>query len=89
MERELGVTEARRNLSDIVDQVQHQGATYLLSRHGKLAAAVVPIEVYEAWQRQRQEFFDLVRTLQQSAGLSGEDAEQIAVEAVAAVRNDE
>ena len=64
MERELGITKARETLSDVVEQVQYQGATYIISRHGKPAAAVVPIEVYETWKRQRQAFFDAVRRLQ-------------------------
>jgi prevent-host-death family protein len=64
MERELGITKARETLSDVVEQVQYQGATYIISRHGKPAAAVVPIEVYETWKRQRKAFFDAVRRLQ-------------------------
>ena len=39
MERKLGVTEAREQLGNIVDQVQYQGDTYILSRRGKPAAA--------------------------------------------------
>jgi prevent-host-death family protein len=86
MEKVLGVTEARKKFSDIVEQVQHQGDTYLISRYGKPAAAVVPVEVYENWQRQREEFFDLIRNLQKEANLSSEQADQIANEAVAAIR---
>jgi hypothetical protein len=47
---------------------------------------VVPVEVYENWQRQREEFFDLIRNLQKEANLSPEQADQIANEAVAAIR---
>lgn len=65
MERKLGVAEARENFSDIVEQVQYQGDTYLISRHGKLAVAVVPVEVYEAWKRQRMIFFDSIRQIQE------------------------
>jgi prevent-host-death family protein len=86
MEKVLGVTEARKKFSNIVEQVQHQGDTYLISRYGKPAAAVVPIEVYENWQRQREEFFDLIRNLQKEAGLSPEEAAQVAAKAVAAIR---
>ena len=64
MERELGITKARETLSDVVEQVQYQGDTYIISRHGRPAAAVVPIEVYENWKRQRREFFDAVRRIQ-------------------------
>ena len=86
MEKELGVTEARREFSAIVDRVQHEGDTYIVNRHGKPAAAVVPMQVYESWKRQRDEFFDLVRKAQQRAGLEPEDADRLAAEAVAAIR---
>lgn len=86
MEKVLGVTEARKKLSDIVEQVQHQRNTYLISRYGKPAAAVVPVEVYENWQRQREEFFDLIRNLQKESDLSPEQADQVANEAIAAIR---
>ena len=86
MEKVLGVTEARKKFSNIVEQVQYQGDTYLISRHGKPAAAVVPVEVYEYWQRQRAEFFDLIRNIQKEADLSPEEADRIAAEAVAAIR---
>ena len=86
MEKVLGVTEARRKFSDIVDQVQHQRDSYLISRYGKPAAAVVPVEVYENWQRQREEFFDLIRNLQKETDLSPEQADQIANEAITAIR---
>ena len=47
MERILGVTKAREKFGDLVEQVQYQGDTYIISRNGKPAAAIVPIGVYE------------------------------------------
>ena len=64
MERKLGVTEAREKFRDIVDQVQYRGNTYVISKHGKPAAAVVPMEVYENWKKERQAFFAAVREIQ-------------------------
>jgi hypothetical protein len=58
----------------------------VISRHGRPAAAVVPVEVHENWRRQRREFFDLVRDLQGQADLSAEEADRLANEAVAAIR---
>jgi prevent-host-death family protein len=66
MEKSIGVTEAREKLSEIVEKVQFQGDTFVISRHGKPAAAVVPMKVYEIWKRQREEFFDTVRKIQES-----------------------
>ena len=86
METMLGVTQARKELSGIVDRVQHQGDTFIVSRHGRPAAALVPVQVYETWKRQRDEFFELVRVAQVQSDLEPEEAERLAVEAVAAVR---
>lgn len=86
MEQVLGITKARENFSEIVEQVQYQRDSYIISRHGKPAAAVVPVEVYHSWKRQRQEFFAQIRQLQQEADLTPEEADRLAAEAVAAVR---
>ena len=86
MEKELGVTQARKEFGSIVEDVQYRGDSYVISRHGEPAAAVVPIQVYENWRRQRKEFFDLIRTIQSRANLEAEEAERLAAEAVAAVR---
>ena len=86
MEKMLGVTQVRQAFSKIVDEVQHRGDIYIISRHGKPAAAVVPMEVYESWKRQRDEFFKLIREMQQGARLAPDEAERIAAEAVAVVR---
>ncbi len=86
MERVLGITKAREEFSNLIEQVQHQRDSYIISRHGKPAAAVVPIEVYENWKRQREELFDLIRQMQQEANLTPEEADRLAAEAVAAVR---
>lgn len=75
MERKLGVAEAREKFSDLIDQVQYKGDTYLISKHGKPAVAVVPIEVYSTWKRQRSQFFDSIRRIQ---GLNPDvDSEQV------------
>jgi prevent-host-death family protein len=86
MEKVLGITKAREEFSTMIEQVQHQGDSYVISRHGKPAAAVVPIQVYEEWKRQRNEFFELVRQAQQDADLTPEEADRIAAEGVKAVR---
>ena len=66
MEKKLGITEAREKIAEIVEQVQYRGDAYVISRHGKPAAAVVPVEVYENWKQQRRELFDTIRKIQES-----------------------
>ena len=64
MERQLGITEARKRLARIVDAVKYEGDNYVIVRHGQPAAAIVPIEVYRQWKRERQELFGIIRRIQ-------------------------
>jgi prevent-host-death family protein len=64
MEKIIGVTEARDQFRTIVDEVQYQGDKYVVSRHGKPAVAVVPIQVYESWKQQRQRLLAVIREVQ-------------------------
>lgn len=75
MEQRLGITDARKILSKLVERVRFEGDSYIIERHGQPSAAIVPIEVYELWKRQRDEFFALVRRVQDSTG--DPDPEQV------------
>ena len=66
MERKLGVSEARGIFGKLIERVQYQKDTYVINRRGKPVAAVVPLDVYESWKRQRQEFFAAIRSIQDS-----------------------
>lgn len=61
MEKEIGVTKARLMIREIIDEVQYQGDKYVISRHGKPAAAIVPMEVYDNWKQQRQRLLELIQ----------------------------
>lgn len=88
METVLGVTQARERLSEIVESVQYQNDAYIINRHGKPAAAVVPVEVYESWKRQRKELFDLIRQFQAASGAAeADEVMQEVLEAQQAIRS--
>ena len=88
MERVLGITEARQEFSNVVERVQHQGDSYIISRHGKPAAAVVPVEVYEGWKRQRKDLFDAIRKIQEAnRGADPGEVMQDVLQAQQAVRS--
>lgn len=87
METVLGVTKAREKLSEIVESVQYHNDAYIISRHGRPAAAVVPVEIYESWKRNRRELFDLIRKFQDTSGAADpEEVMQDVLEAQQAVR---
>ncbi len=88
VDKEMGVTKAREEFSNIIKDVQYRSGAYVIKRHGEQAAAVVPIQVYRDWKKQRKGFFDQVRDIQEMADLSTQEASQLAAEAVAAMRSD-
>ncbi len=86
MEITLGVTEARKGFSELIEKVQYRGDAYIINRHNKPAAVLVPMQVYENWQERRVLFFQSIREIQEGFNLEPDEAEELAAEAIAAVR---
>lgn len=86
MEKSIGVAEAGRDFERVLDGVTQRGDRYLLERQGEPVAAVVPLELYEQWQRAREAFFSQLQAVSEHAGLDSGEAEELADEAVHAVR---
>ena len=75
MERRLGVSEARKELARVIDDVKYRGENYIIVRHGEPAAAVVPMSVYLEWKRERTRLFETIREVQ--AGNAGADPDEV------------
>jgi len=88
VDKEIGVTEAREEFSNIIKDVQYRNGAYVIKRHGEKVAAVVPVQVYQDWKNQRKGFFDQIRGIQEGTDLSSQEASLLATEAVAAVRSE-
>jgi prevent-host-death family protein len=43
--RKLSLAKAKAHISELVDQAEHRGKRTLILRHGKPAAAIVPVDV--------------------------------------------
>lgn len=41
----MSLAEAKAHISELVDQAEHHGTRVIILRHGKPAAALVPVEV--------------------------------------------
>jgi prevent-host-death family protein len=41
----MSLAEAKTHISELVDQAEHRGKRTLILRHGKPAAAIVPVDV--------------------------------------------
>lgn len=65
MNKQISLTEARGSFSDIINEVLYQGNSFVISKQGKAAAALVPVEVLDAYLEERQRKFDILRRLQE------------------------
>jgi len=90
VEKTVTAFEARRQFGSLLNGVDARGDKVIVTRHGEPVAAVVPMPVYEQWLRQRDELNALLDRLDDHAPaqdeLTNDEAMELALEAVAAVR---
>lgn len=86
MEKTVGAFEARRRLGQLLKEVAGQGDRYVVEYHGQPVAALVPLELYARWKRDRDAFFDKLEAVAARANVAPEEAEALASEAVQAAR---
>ncbi len=65
MEKVISAMTARRNLGQILEKAFYKGDSFIIERAGKPMAAVVPIEQYRQWQRERDQIFAMIDEVQQ------------------------
>ena len=66
MERTIGATELRQRLTDVLQAVREEQATYIIATFDRSQAALVNLEEYRQFQQFRQEreaFFDWLEEL--------------------------
>jgi len=56
----VNAVRARGNLGQILEEVYYRGDQYIIERSGKAMAAVVPVEQFEQWRKERDAFFEVV-----------------------------
>lgn len=87
MEKTINVTQAREELRTIVDDVQFRGDKYVINRHGKPAAAVVPMHIYEKLKENRDELIAIMeRVHAQNPDVDPDEVMRDVLEAQQAVR---
>lgn len=87
--RKMSLADAKARISELVDQAEHHGKRVVILRHGKPAAAIVPVEVALPKRRKRRRMTQA--QLDQSireyvAEFSASDPESSAVEDLLAGR---
>lgn len=60
MRKTVNAMKARGKLGQILEEVYYRGDQYVIERAGKPMAAVVPVEQYDQWRKERAAFFELV-----------------------------
>jgi prevent-host-death family protein len=86
MEKGISIGDARQQLESIVQEVQVRGDRYVVSQDGEPVAVVIPVELYEQWKRDREVFFQRWDAIAVRADVPPDEAEDLAQEAVRAVR---
>ena len=85
MERNIGATDLRQRLTDVLQAVRERRATYVVETFGRPQAAIVNLEEYRLFRRFREEreaFFDWLeataaRNAERNVGLSDEEVRAI------------
>lgn len=89
MLQQIGITEARNKIGELVDMVRYRGDTVVLVKSGKPAAALVPIEWLERYDKERNAAFQVIAEVRaQNQDISKSEAELRALidESIHAVR---
>jgi prevent-host-death family protein len=87
MRREASAMTVRQNLGELLNQVQYQGDSIVVTKDGKPVAALVDYEMYERIRRMRAAFQSITDELAQTyQGVDSTEAEAEIAEAVDASR---
>ncbi len=87
MSKTISALKARQNLGRVMNEVALRGDDYIIERSGKPMVAVIPMERYQALQRDWDEFFEGLAEM--SANIEDRDyalVDKLVDEAVRAAR---
>jgi prevent-host-death family protein len=80
IEESISVSEAGRNLEEIVKRVAENNDSVILDVEGEPKAVVVPVELYQ--RLRRLAIGDMMREGAERANMSPDEADELAAEAV-------
>lgn len=86
MEKTIGAFEVRRQFGKMLTGVLSNDDRYIIERHGQPVAVLVPLDLYEQWQRGRDRFFDHIEAVAARVNLAPEEADALVREAIREVR---
>jgi prevent-host-death family protein len=87
MEKLVEVDDIRDQIERVLEDVAVRGDHVIVEDHGEAVAVMVPVAMYKKWAHSRDEFFDMFEQMARDSNLSPEEADELADEAVRAVRS--
>jgi prevent-host-death family protein len=89
MEKTIGSATARRKFGQLLEEVYYKGDKIVVERRGRPMAVLVPLELYENWQQQREQFFTLIeKARERNKEVDPEELEKEIETAIRAVREE-
>jgi prevent-host-death family protein len=87
VKRRISAVEARKRLGEILESVYYRGDEVIIERAGKPMAVVIPAERYEAMEKSRERFFDLIeKNWERNKDVPYEEVEREVQQAIEEVR---
>ena len=86
MEQRLDIAEASVRLDEVVERAATRDEACLIERDGAPVAAVVPLRVWEAWQRETDRMFEVMEEAARRANMTEEEGQALIEEAISAIR---
>lgn len=67
MERQIGTTDLRQKLTDILEEIREERATYVIETFGRPQAAIVNLAEYRRFQQYREQREAFFRWMEETA----------------------
>ena len=85
MEKQIGATYLRQKLTDVIQEIKEEKATYIVETFGRPQVAIVDLDQYQSflrYQQERAEFFDW---LKKTAAINAEHIKDLSEEEILAL----
>lgn len=88
MERNIGTTELRQKLTDVLEAVRERRDTYIIETFGRSQAVIVNLEEYQQFQRFRQDREAFFNWVEETAAENASKNRGLSQEQIRAIIND-
>jgi prevent-host-death family protein len=87
MEKKMSALAVRRGLGQLLEEVYYRGDQIIIERAGRPMAVMIPVDQFESWVRQRENFFGKIEQVwERNQNAEPGEVEEEVREAVGEVR---